>query len=263
MKGPSHASSQDAPQDAGTGEPEDIRLYEEPVERFPEGLLDGFIVPPFSVEISGADGPVTEEGALRAESGATRSPQLVVDTASEPAKRPGDASARPPRVRHALAKTRSSLLQHVQMWTRRLGTSLTGSGDTPRRVAGGVALGVFIAFTPTLGLQMLIYAALAAVLPINKLAGFPALFISNPLTAVPIYYAGWWVGARVMRSGPESGAALLGNDEKTGDQVAVWGRLWDALLAVGAEVWVGSLILGSGAAILAYVLTFRYVHRHT
>ncbi len=269
MKGPSHASPQGAPLDAGTGQPAEVHPDEEPVERFPEGLLDGLVVPPFSTDVLPLDPPRSavpdkRDGAPHLRAGASE-PLKTSSGESAPGV-PWDSGSTPPPT--AMSKVpgtergTGALQQRLRVWAQRLGTSLTGSGDTPKRVAGGVALGVFIAFTPTLGLQMLIYAAAAAVLPVNKLAGFPALFISNPLTAVPIYYAGWWVGARVLRSGPEGAAVLLGENEHSG-QGAMWSRLWDALLSVGAEVWVGSVLLGCIAAVVAYLLTFRYVLRHT
>ena len=53
-------------------------------------------------------------------------------------------------------------------------------------IAAGVALGVFIAFTPTVGLQMLIAALLATAFRVNVLAAVVPVWITNPLTVMPI-----------------------------------------------------------------------------
>lgn len=57
----------------------------------------------------------------------------------------------------------------------------------PREIALGFALGVFIAFSPTIGVQMVLAIFLAALLKWSKLAVAVAVWISNPLTAPFIY----------------------------------------------------------------------------
>ena len=59
--------------------------------------------------------------------------------------------------------------------------------DTPHRIALGVAIGFFVTWTPTIGIQMILVVALATLLKANKLVGVPFVWISNPFTIVPIY----------------------------------------------------------------------------
>ena len=61
--------------------------------------------------------------------------------------------------------------------------------DPPHRLALGAAIGVFVAFTPTVGLQMMLTVSLAWLLRANKVIGLPVVWISNPATLVPIYYS--------------------------------------------------------------------------
>lgn len=139
--------------------------------------------------------------------------------------------------------------------------------DTPHRIAWGVFIGSIIAFTPTLGLQILMYIPIAAMLGANKVSGIPILFISNPFTAVPLYYTTWKVGALVLH--PES--------EVTRDTIHGWlgstgralkndgpGRLLEGdfwhdaarlLASTGAELWVGGLLCGIVFAGPTYFLT--------
>jgi len=138
-----------------------------------------------------------------------------------------------------------------------------GVADTPHRIAWGMFLGTVIAWTPTIGLQIALYVAFATLLRANKVSGIPILFISNPFTAVPLYYFAWWVGNAVMHRGrlaegaPPKDVAHF-DAETYGDLLSeeFWSELGRALLAMGAELWVGSLIVGVLMGVPGYALTF-------
>ena len=70
--------------------------------------------------------------------------------------------------------------------------------DPPHRLALGIAIGMFVTFTPLIGFQMLISVFLAWLLRANKLVGVPLVWISNPVTFVPIYYPCYWLGCKVL-----------------------------------------------------------------
>jgi hypothetical protein len=60
--------------------------------------------------------------------------------------------------------------------------------DTPHRIALGMAIGVFISWTPTVGFQMLAAVPLAYLLRANRVAGVIGVYLSNPFTLVPMYW---------------------------------------------------------------------------
>ncbi len=155
-----------------------------------------------------------------------------------------------------------------------------GTSDTPHRVAAGVFLGFLVAWTPTIGVQIAIYVALATLLRVNKVVGVPILFISNPLTAVPLYYFVWLVGSYALHCGVAAGGApsdIPGTNDATTEsppsgindeglsvssdwwselgQREFWQSLGQGLLDTGAELWVGALILGITTGLPAYFLT--------
>ena len=145
---------------------------------------------------------------------------------------------------------------------------ILGLNDTPHRIAWGVFLGLMVAWTPTLGLQILIYLAVAALFRANKVSGIPLLFISNPVTAVPLYYFCWLVGRRILSDGPSSPSEAARIHERLeaaesagGDiweqifQTEFWLGVWDALVAMGGEMWMGSLVMGLATGIPGYFLT--------
>lgn len=145
---------------------------------------------------------------------------------------------------------------------------ILGLEDTPHSIAWGVFLGLLVAWTPTLGFQILIYLAVATLLRANKISGIPLLFISNPVSAVPLYYFCWVVGHGAMHDGAASEsqgddirAQLAAAGEADFDvwaqifNVEFWHGVWDALVAMGAEMWMGSLIMGVATGIPGYILT--------
>ena len=139
--------------------------------------------------------------------------------------------------------------------------------DTPHRIAWGVFIGAMIAFTPTLGLQIVLYVPVAALLGANKLSGIPILFISNPFTAVPLYYTTWSVGAAMMHPEKEvtratikrwlgdTGRALREHGAERLFEAEFWSDTGRLLASTGGELWVGGLVCGLVVAPPAYFLT--------
>lgn len=124
-------------------------------------------------------------------------------------------------------------LFHHYVWTH----------DT-RALSGGLALGLFIAFTPTIPLQMLLAACGAFVFRVNIGVALAACWVTNPLTMGPIYVGAWRLGRYVL------------------EEVAVIEDLFDLfspesqvvpIVRQSAYLWTGSLILATGAALAGYL----------
>jgi uncharacterized protein (DUF2062 family) len=117
---------------------------------------------------------------------------------------------------------------------------------TAEDVARGMALGVFIGITPTMGIQMPIAFFFAMLLKENKIAALIGVWISNPMTAIPIYTYNFKIGKY-----------LLGTpDIKMPD----FSSLSD-IMALGHDLilplTLGSLIAGFFSAIIAYFVTLK------
>lgn len=144
---------------------------------------------------------------------------------------------------------------------------ILGVADTPHRIAWGVLLGFLVAMTPTIGLQIVLYVTIATFLRANKVSGIPILFISNPFTAVPLYYFCFWLGGEVLHGGQASASReeLMARLEQAGAAMqhglgdlltaAFWRQVWDVFWALGADLWMGSLVLGLVTGVPAYFLT--------
>jgi uncharacterized protein (DUF2062 family) len=127
--------------------------------------------------------------------------------------------------------------------------------DPPHRLALGAAIGMFVAITPTIGVQTILVVFLAWLLRANKAVGVPLVWISNPATAVPIYYpcyriglwilnrpgipVQWW---RELAAPPEGWAALT--------------FYWIKFVDIAWPLWLGCVLVGLAAG----WITYRVVH---
>ncbi|MBX7147541.1 DUF2062 domain-containing protein [bacterium] len=69
---------------------------------------------------------------------------------------------------------------------------------TPKEVAFSFAVGVFISFTPLLGFHTLLAAGLMVLLRKNKVAAIIGVWINNPITLFPMFYAAYETGLFIM-----------------------------------------------------------------
>ena len=144
--------------------------------------------------------------------------------------------------------------------------------DTPHRLALAVALGIFVAWTPTLGFQMVLVIALASLLRVNRLVGVPLVWISNPLTVAPVYYPSYLLGRFLLgrfthhpAMNYEQLSAMVANFRSFGYIVAhlfrgeFWRELIHLLVNVGVELWVGSLIVATVLGVISYVVSYKVI----
>ena len=129
--------------------------------------------------------------------------------------------------------------------------------DPPHRLALGAAIGVFVAVTPTIGFQMMINVFLCWLLKANKTIGLPIVWVSNPATMVPIYYACYVVGRTVLRSehvGEHWWRELACPPEGWWALVSFY---WSRFLEIAVPLWTGSLVI---AFLLAYPTYYGLFH---
>src|SRR6185295_1528794 len=71
--------------------------------------------------------------------------------------------------------------------------------DPPERTALAFSIGVFIAFSPFLGLHTILATLIAFVFRFNKVAIYTGTFINNPLlTLIPIIVASYAIGGLTL-----------------------------------------------------------------
>jgi len=131
--------------------------------------------------------------------------------------------------------------------------------DPPHRIALGVALGMFVAFTPTFGAQMVLVVFLAWLCRANHAIGLPLVWISNPATMVPIYWFCYKVGERLVGQGSITkqwwGELRHPPADWWPAMSFYWGRVWE----IAGPLWVGSLIVAAVLGYVSYLVIYHVV----
>ena len=141
--------------------------------------------------------------------------------------------------------------------------------DTPESIALGTAVGLFLAMTPTVGIQMILMIIVGTVIRANRLAGIIMVYISNPFTLIPIYWADYWIGAKLL--GKELMAHSDFEDAFEGfilqlDSVGLWQASTGLAETLGwgivMPMFLGGAVFGLVLGIPTYPLTLRMVRGH-
>ncbi|MCD6385756.1 DUF2062 domain-containing protein [Candidatus Sumerlaeota bacterium] len=116
----------------------------------------------------------------------------------------------------------------------------------PHLMAAGFAVGTFIAFTPTSGVQMLIAGVICLLLKVNLPFSLLATWITNYLTTPFIYYWCYRLGALIL-------GKHLDWHTLTKDFVHVPEKV---LVEILPSLWLGGIIVGGIAAGISYAIIF-------
>ena len=117
----------------------------------------------------------------------------------------------------------------------------------PGHIAAGFAAGVFISFTPFIGLHTPLAIALAFIFRINKLACITGAWVNTPLTIVPVLAASYKLGV-----------VLQGETMK---ELSFKNLDWHSLQPYAKSILLGSSIIGFAAAIVGYFICYWLVIR--
>ena len=126
--------------------------------------------------------------------------------------------------------------------------------DRPSRLGLGAAAGIFSSTLPIFG-QTLVGLVLARLISGNPLASIPWSWLSNPLTTVPIWYAGYRIGLTLLPGDtqPIAYADLAALVTAVG-QDGGWRAMLDLLGDLLAPLWLGCSALGLAMAVPGYFL---------
>jgi uncharacterized protein len=127
--------------------------------------------------------------------------------------------------------------------------------DTPERIAFGFAVGVFISFSPLLGLHTVLGILIAIAFGLNRAAVFTGLWVNNPWTLFPVYSAATYVGRKLIGLPGFSFSDLHFSE--------LWHLDFWVQLATPAlkSLLLGSTIFAVVAGTLAYVVVLAWVRR--
>lgn len=135
---------------------------------------------------------------------------------------------------------------------------LLALNDTPERIALAFAVGVFLSFSPLLGLHTILGICIAFLFGLNRVAILMGLFVNNPWTLVPIYALATYLGGVLI--GFPAASPLNGLPWSQLWSSGFWSQIfrhWPWIL----PMFLGSTILAFLCAAIAYPLAL-FIVRH-
>jgi len=133
--------------------------------------------------------------------------------------------------------------------------------DTPERTALAFSIGIFLGFSPFLGLHTLAGLAIAFLFGLNRVAILLGVWTNTPWWIVPFYMMATWVGMGVtgfrMELTTLKGVFQLGMDRGFASSI-FWGCVtsqWGLLLSYLIGSFLLSILLGAAA----YPLSLKWI----
>jgi len=133
-----------------------------------------------------------------------------------------------------------------EKWQKRLKVILS-LDNHPGHIAAGFAVGVFISCTPFYGVHTLMAIVAAFVFRLNKLTCITGSWVNTPLTVIPVTALSYKVGRVLLGRSPQ--------------ELQITEFSWQFLKTHASSLILGSSIVGFGAAVIAYFISYNLVVR--
>jgi uncharacterized protein (DUF2062 family) len=142
------------------------------------------------------------------------------------------------RVRHSLRNTYVHRILGERIFQDRIWRIDLNS------TAGALSLGLFVAFTPTIPFQMFLCAIGAILFRVNMPIALASCWITNPLTALPIYLSAYGLGQYLL------------------EHIKIWNFTFElfsfesrtgVFMKQSLYLWTGSLVFSVVSAFLANI----------
>ncbi len=125
----------------------------------------------------------------------------------------------------------------------------------PNEIALGLALGLFVGMTPSMGFHTAIAVFFAALFKWNKISSAVGVWITNPLTAPVIYGVNYFIGAKLMGL-----QKVYFFSEAHG-----FARIYKMMLKAPEIFWaltIGGIVLGLPLAVAGYYFSYSVVQKY-
>jgi uncharacterized protein len=138
----------------------------------------------------------------------------------------------------------------------------------PEDIAGGIAVGFVVAFTPTIGAQIILSYLIATLLKVSRAAALVPIWITTPVTMTPIYaftyqVGAWFVGGPSVNHVRRQLTNLVRRMDGY-DTFDLRSRFGEAL-SIGGDIFIpmilGGLLVGGVCAAISYPITLWLIRR--
>jgi uncharacterized protein (DUF2062 family) len=148
-------------------------------------------------------------------------------------------------------------------WLSRQVHALAALGEPPHRTALAFAVGVFLSFSPFLGLQIAIAVTAGLALRLHRLALLAGLCSNLPIIMVPYYVLTTAVGAAILGVGTANdvGDRISAVMAKPIYRAEFWGNAANLLAPFLGSFVVGSLIGAAALGLISYFIVVPVLTR--
>jgi uncharacterized protein (DUF2062 family) len=130
--------------------------------------------------------------------------------------------------------------------------------EPPERTALAYAIGVFLGFSPFLGLHIVLAFLVILLFKVNRLAIFAGVFTNNPWTVAPAATLGTALGFRILGN---RGSLPELSDERLFSRALLQDMIGDIEHLLLPFI-VGNLLLAAGAGVAAYLAARFLLNRY-
>ncbi len=140
------------------------------------------------------------------------------------------------------------------------------NGD-PHYVAFGMAIGVFVAITPTIPFHTILAIFMAVLLKASKPAAVLGVWVSNPFTVVFLYFACYKTGHFFWDGSPNAMESIhllidnLESDMEFSKKISCLVEFVKTKMRTFLIMNAGGVILGLPAGIATYALTKKFISK--
>ncbi len=138
----------------------------------------------------------------------------------------------------------------------------------PESIARGLAIGLIVTFTPTVGIQIPLALLLATLFNANRWTAILPVWLTNVLTVPPTYAFTYWLGSHFVRTSTKSPWTVMKTLAKRMNRHEFYylHRHFREFFELSRDLFIpmtiGGLIVGGTAAAIAYPLTLHWIRRH-
>lgn len=158
---------------------------------------------------------------------------------------------------------------------RRALRALGRATGTAHQIAMGVAIGFFIGWLPIVGIQMAVAVVVCTIFRANKVVPIFPIWLTNPVTIVPIYSFNYYIGWLFVGGPPLADLAVVLRKmimpPEAGETMGRFGAWWEGVRHAFAELldmgwdmqlplWLGCVIVGLALAIPSYYISLKFVN---
>jgi uncharacterized protein (DUF2062 family) len=129
--------------------------------------------------------------------------------------------------------------------------------DSPRHVALAFAVGVFVSFSPFLGVHTALSLGIAFVFRLNRVAILVGTWVNNPWTIGPVYTAGTLLGCALLGVAPSS----LAHVDWTLQGREFYAALFAGFRPLLVPFLLGNMLVAAAAAPATYFVVRRVLEK--